>query len=87
MLGLGVGTLAYYGQPTDHVTFFELSPDVADVAQRRFSFLRDSAARLELVLGDGRLSLERSPARGFDVLVLDDFLLTPLDGRHLGRRA
>jgi spermidine synthase len=73
VLGLGIGTLAAYGQPGDRFTFYELSPDVADVAQRRFAFLRSSRARTEIVVGDGRLELERVPDRRFDVLVLDAF--------------
>lgn len=73
VLGLGVGTLAAYGQPGDRFTFYELSPDVADVAQRRFAFLRSSRAHTSIVVGDGRLALERVPDHDFDVLVLDAF--------------
>ena len=42
-----------------------------------FSFLSDSAAEIDIVLGDARISLERELAEGhsqnFDVLVLDTF--------------
>ena len=42
-----------------------------------FTFIRDSAAKVDVLLGDGRLSLEAEAARGefqrFDVLVLDAF--------------
>ena len=43
------------------------------VAQSEFSFLADSAARIELVVGDARLSLEREPPQRFDVLAVDAF--------------
>jgi len=53
--------------------FYEISPRVVDIAQREFTFLADTAARTEVVIGDGRLSLEREPPRGYDVLGIDAF--------------
>lgn len=38
-----------------------------------FSFLDDSQARVDVVLGDARLSLEGEPDQRFDILVLDAF--------------
>jgi len=43
------------------------------VARNEFTYLADSAARVEVVLGDGRLMLEREPPQNFDVLVMDAF--------------
>ena len=73
MVGLGVGTLACYGRAGDSMRFYELSPDVAEVARTRFSFLSRSPASIALVIGDGRISLEREPSQHFDLLVLDAF--------------
>lgn len=77
VIGLGVGTLASYGQPGDVFRFYEINPAVIGVAQRYFSYLRDSAARLEFVPGDARVVLEselkRSGPQRFDVLVVDAF--------------
>ena len=73
VIGLGAGTLAAYGREGDTFRFYELSPTVERVARERFTFLADSAARVEVVAGDGRLSLEREPPQAFDVLVLDAF--------------
>ena len=72
-IGLGVGTLATYGRPGDRIRFYELSPDVLRIARRYFTFLSDSAAHVDVVLGDARLSLEREPDQHFDLLVLDAF--------------
>jgi SAM-dependent methyltransferase len=72
-VGLGAGTLATYGRAGDVMRFYELNPDVLAYAQSHFTFLKDSAARVEHVLGDARLSLEREADQGFDVLVLDAF--------------
>lgn len=73
VIGLGAGTLAAYGRPGDTYRFYELNPLVAQLADSRFTYLRDSKARVELKLGDGRLSLEREPAEHFDTLILDAF--------------
>jgi len=46
---------------------------VVDLARSEFSFLKDSPAKVEVALGDARLSLEREAPQGFDILVLDAF--------------
>jgi hypothetical protein len=43
------------------------------VATTEFTYLADSAAKIELVLGDARLALEREAPQGFDVLAVDAF--------------
>jgi SAM-dependent methyltransferase len=73
ILGLGVGTLAAYGRPGDRLRFYEINPDVVRVARTHFSFLRDTSAEVEVVTGDGRLSLEREAPQQFDLLALDAF--------------
>lgn len=72
-IGLGVGTLAAYGKPGDVYRFFEIDHGVLALAQRHFSFLQDSSATVQTVIGDGRLSLLREPDAAFDVLVVDAF--------------
>ena len=73
LIGLGAGTLAVYGRPGDIYRFYEINPQVIELAQSEFSFMRDSQAAVETVLGDARLSLEREPPQGFDVLAVDAF--------------
>jgi hypothetical protein len=73
IIGLGAGVVASYGRPGDTFTFYEISPRVIDVARSEFTFLSDTAARTEVVLGDGRLSLEREAPRVYDVLGIDAF--------------
>jgi hypothetical protein len=72
-IGLGVGTVATYGRAADHYTFYEINPLVAKVANQEFTFLRDSPAKIDIVLGDARLSLEREEPQEFDVLIVDAF--------------
>ena len=73
IIGLGAGVLASYGRKGDEFTFYEISPRVLDVANDEFTFLRDTAAKVSVVLGDGRLSLERVEPQQFDVLGIDAF--------------
>jgi SAM-dependent methyltransferase len=73
VIGLGAGTIAAYGRAGDRYTFYEINPLDVEVAKQQFTFLRDSGARIEIMLGDARLSLEREPSQGFDVLVVDAF--------------
>jgi hypothetical protein len=79
LIGLGIGTLAAYAQPGDYIRFYEINPDVIQIAKNPdfFTFLRDCPAKLEIVAGDARLSMERELAQGvpskFDLLVVDAF--------------
>lgn len=77
IIGLGVGTVASYGIPGDTYRFYEINKDVNRIAKQYFTFLADSNARIEIVHGDARLSLERELAQGsnqnFDVLIVDAF--------------
>jgi spermidine synthase len=73
VIGLGIGTLAVYGRKGDTYSFYDINPQVIAVAKRDFTFLSDSAAKIEIALGDARLTLEREPPRGFDVLAVDAF--------------
>src|SRR6266852_1300714 len=73
VVGLGAGTLAAYGRTGDVFRFYDINSDVVELARSEFTFLKDSLAKVEVALGDARLSLEREPARNFDVLALDAF--------------
>ena len=80
VLGLGVGTLAAYGQPGDVYRFYEINPGVINLAKGQdgyFTYLSGSRANVEIVSGDARLSLEQELALGqsqnYDVLVCDVF--------------
>jgi hypothetical protein len=73
VIGLGIGTIAAWGQEGDRFRFYEINPSVVRIAHESFSFLGDSRARVEVVDGDGRLALEAEPDQAFDLLVLDAF--------------
>jgi SAM-dependent methyltransferase len=73
VIGLGVGTLAAYGQASDYFRFYEINPLVASIAQNWFSYLGDTPAKVDIAMGDARLSLAAEPATQFDVLAVDAF--------------
>ncbi|MCR8958261.1 fused MFS/spermidine synthase [Variovorax sp. S2] len=73
LIGLGAGTLATYGRSGDVYRIYEINPQVFELADSEFTFLRDSSAQTERVLGDARLALEREAPQGFDLLAVDAF--------------
>jgi hypothetical protein len=80
VVGLGAGTIAAYGRAGDYIRYYEINPDVISTAsdpKGYFTFLEDSRAKIEIIPGDGRLSMERELRNGhpqqFDVLVIDAF--------------
>lgn len=74
-VGLGAGALAAFAQPGQTWTYFEIDPVVEKLARdpRYFTFLRDAAVPMRVVLGDARLSLGPESDHGFDLLVLDAY--------------
>jgi hypothetical protein len=75
-VGLGVGVIAAHLQAGDELRYYELNPAVEAVARDTFTFLADTAGRVEVVLGDARLSLERELGAGtgrFDLFIVDAF--------------
>jgi hypothetical protein len=73
IIGLGAGAIAAYSRAGDVFRFYEIDPQVAAVAITEFTFLKDSPAQTDIVLGDGRLSLEREPVQNYDLLAIDAF--------------
>jgi hypothetical protein len=76
-IGLGVGTIAAYSRPGDTYRFYEINPDVDRIAREYFTYLKDAKGEQQIVLGDGRISLERELAdqnrQPFDIFAVDAF--------------
>jgi hypothetical protein len=73
VIGLGVGTMAAYGRDRDRFRFYEINPEVIQIAMNQFRYLKESAAEVSVITGDARLSLERESPQNFDLLVVDAF--------------
>lgn len=89
VIGLGVGSLAAYGQTGQRWTFFEIDPAIEALAEnpRYFTFLRDSPAAIEVTLGDARLSLEHVPDGQYGLLIVDAFSSDAIPVHLLTREA
>lgn len=78
VIGLGVGTLAAWSRPGDTYRFYEINPAAEELAREYFTYIDDAQGDVEVVLGDGRIMLEREmseerAAPRFDVLIVDAF--------------
>jgi spermidine synthase len=77
VVGLGVGTIATYAETGDRFRFYEINPQVEELARSHFTYLADCAGEESVILGDARISLERELAEGnkqeFDALFVDAF--------------
>jgi len=73
IIGLGAGSLAAYARPGDVYRFYEINPLVEKLARKEFTYLEDCRGKVDVVLGDGRLSLEREPDQLYDLFVVDAF--------------
>lgn len=70
VVGLGSGQLACF-DPAMVTDFYEIDPDVQDIAMQYFRYLHDCPPR-EIIIGDGLLELEKQQNK-YDVLLLDAF--------------
>jgi spermidine synthase len=73
VVGLGTGTIASYGRLGDYYRYYEINPLVPPITRGQFYFVPDCPAKVEIAMGDARLSLEREAPENFDLLVVDAF--------------
>ena len=75
VVGLGTGSLACYAKDDEQWRFFEIDPVIVDIASDplKFSFVGNCQPKLDLVLGDARLTIAREPDHSYDLIVVDAF--------------
>ena len=73
MVGMGVGTISSYSREKDSVTFFEIDPLMVKIALKNFTYIKEAKGKIDYKIGDGRLLLEKEPAKKFDLLAVDAF--------------
>jgi hypothetical protein len=75
VLGLGAGAVAAYGQQNDSINYYEIDPDNEKIARQWFTYLDDSKAKISVVVGDGRLSMQKAAheSTGYDIIHMDAF--------------
>jgi hypothetical protein len=75
VVGLGAGAMASYLQPGQTLTYYEIDPLVAQIAEdpSYFTYLGRCAPATRIVLGDARLKLRGAPDGSFGLIALDAF--------------
>ncbi|WP_072372032.1 fused MFS/spermidine synthase [Hyphomicrobium sp. NDB2Meth4] len=75
IVGLGAGSLACYSRKHEAWRFFEIDPVVVDIASRwnHFTFIANCQPKLDVVIGDARLTLAKEPDNSFDLIIVDAF--------------
>jgi spermidine synthase len=73
VIGLGCGSLAYYGKAGQTMRFYEIDPIIEPLARHWFTFLNHSKAAVDVKLGDARLTLRDAPEHSIDMLLVDAF--------------
>ena len=88
-MGLGTGTTSCYHEPNETMTFFEIDPTMERIARdpKLFRYLELCGQDVQVVIGDGRQSLSRTPDGTFDLLVLDAFSSDAIPVHLLTREA
>jgi hypothetical protein len=87
ILGMGAGVTASLARPGDTLHYYEINPLVPALSETQFSFFRDCPADKKILMGDGRLVLERLPNERLDVLVMDAFTSDAVPVHLLTREA
>lgn len=89
IIGLGGGAMAAYAVPGQHFTFYEIDPDIARIASDPglFTFLQDCRGTVDVVLGDGRLTLGRAPDARYGLILIDAFSSDAIPTHLLTREA
>jgi spermidine synthase len=85
-IGMGVGTIAAYGKANQVWTFYEIDPLVEAIARKYFSYLLGSAAKIDVAIGDGRLTLAKTE-QIYDLIVFDVFSSDAIPVHLLTREA
>ncbi len=75
IVGLGCGTIAWYGRPWQQMDFYEIDPLIIKIASNPdyFTYLHNSRARCRIIEGDARINLQQTPDNYYDMLVLDAY--------------
>ena len=76
VIGLGVGAMVSYSKPGQEWTFYEINPDVINLARNSqyFTYMQNCVSGSATVIeGDARLKLHDAPPGYFGLIVFDAF--------------
>jgi hypothetical protein len=89
VIGLGVGAMACYAAPGQRLTYYEIDPLDQRIARdpSYFTYLQHCGKNVDVVIGDGRLTVAKEPDGAFEVLVVDAFSGDAIPAHLLTREA
>jgi len=87
VVGLGTGSMAGWTAPNRHITFFDIDPQVQEIATKYFTFLPHCRENCDVLIGDGRLLIEKAGDSTFDLLMLDAFNSDSIPAHLVSREA
>jgi hypothetical protein len=75
VLGLGAGAAAAYVKPGESMTYYEIDPDNEEIARYWFTYLNDCRGNVRVIVGDGRLALQKigRDEPPYDIIHMDAF--------------
>lgn len=73
VIGLGTGTMATHAKAGDTYRFYDIDPKVVAMQDKYFTYLKKTPAKIEVILGDARIRMEREADQNYDLIVLDAF--------------
>ncbi|HRK18706.1 MAG TPA: fused MFS/spermidine synthase [Hyphomicrobiaceae bacterium] len=75
VIGLGAGSLACFSEPGESWRFFEIDPVIVNIASdgNYFTFIQNCQPKLDVVIGDARLTIAKEQPGSFDLLIVDAF--------------
>jgi len=95
-IGLGTGSLSSYARPNETMTFFEIDKTVVELVDRKvdeedgpFTYMKrakQQGAKIELLLGDARLTLEQTD-RKWGFMLVDAFSSDSIPAHLLTKEA
>jgi hypothetical protein len=75
VVGLGAGVVATYARSNDILRFYEIDPDNEGIARIWFTYLDDTEAQVQVIVGDGRVGLRKKAGEDgdYDIVFVDAF--------------
>ena len=73
VIGLGVGVLSSLGDEGQTWKYFEIDPQVIDIAKNKKYFTMMAKYQPQVITGDARVTLQAEKDKYYDVLVLDAY--------------
>ena len=73
IIGLGTGSAAPYAKEGQEFVFYEINPFIKEVAEKYFSYLKDSKGKISIVIGDAIEKLKTAENNKYYMIIGDAY--------------